>query len=204
MLAVWLGGSGCASQMALESTKWPAKLKRESVGLFTLRMENEYKPAYQPQVEWFRVVAEKTGKTKCFEPGAPSEMERKQFFEYLVSVNLPPGRYTLQKVAGVAWSPSLSILLLAGNFRFPVNGHFDLPPQAVVYLGHVRMVNRKREANERRSGGPFPLIDQAISGFHGSTFDVTISDRSETDIPAFLVRYPALGNRRIEKAIMQR
>lgn len=191
--------SGCMSPMALKPKSKTLDLTTNSVGLFTLRTSNQYKPSFQPGVQWFEVISQETGKAVNFEVYLPHRKEKKRFFEYLISVDLPPGTYTLGDVVG----QSLSFPFVA-NFQFPVKANFDLPPNAVVYLGHVNMVNRKRNKGEPRSGPGIPLIDQAASGYPDSTFDISISDKSDSDIPLFKQTYPVLQNYSVTKAIMKR
>jgi hypothetical protein len=62
----------------------------------------------------------------------------------------------------------------------------------------------ERKEGEKRSGLVLPLLDQAVCGFSGGTFDITVTDRSATDIPYFLRAYPALTGMTIGKAIMQK
>ena len=47
-----------------------------------------------------------------------------------------------------------------------------------------------------------PLIDQSVTGISGGTFDVTIRDGSEADLPTFTTRFPVLNNRSIQKSIL--
>jgi hypothetical protein len=90
-----------------------------------------------------------------------------------------------------------------GNFSWPLGGRFELARNSVTYIGHIEMINRPRRDGEKRSGGLFPLIDQAASGFYGGTFDVKVTDRSHVDIPSFIERYPELRGVDIKKSILQ-
>lgn len=56
--------------------------------------------------------------------------------------------------------------------------------------------------NEFRAGLPFPLVDQAVTGFSGGTFDVEIIDQFEKDELEFKSRFPALRDVNIQKAIL--
>lgn len=189
--------AGCASQkpMTLETKKGAAAGK--SVGIFTLRTENSWKPAFEPQVRQIKIMPA-SGKAQAFVVAKPHKKQSKGFLEYLVSIDMDPGAYTLDEVNGVATG-----FLISGHFEFPVNGRFELG-NGVTYLGHVSMANRERREGEPRSGGVLPLIDQSVVGFAGGTFDVTISDQSQTDIPDFLRTYPKLQGVNIGKAIMTR
>jgi len=202
--------SGCQQGMALDAGPKSMKLEKDSIGIFTLRTTNQFRPSYQPKVTLVCVKSE-TGENKVinFKVDQPYAKRKNEYFEYIISVRLPAGSYRLDgrvgsdlacKPAGVqgvggTWP-------MKGWFAFPIEGGFDLPPNTAVYLGHVEMVNRKAKNGERRSGGKIPLIEQAVSGFSESTFDVTISDRSEKDIPLIKQAYPFLEDHEIRKTIM--
>ncbi len=147
------------------------------------------------------MVSIHSNKEKVFAANKPYKEGKKEYFEYLVSVDLEPGEYSLGRIEGEGLAGGG--FLIAGHFGFPVNARFTLS-SGITYLGHVKMTNRERKEGEQRSGGIFPLIDQTVCGFSGGTFDVTVSDRSETDIPAFIEAYPRLKDVNITKAIMQK
>jgi hypothetical protein len=195
-----LSVSGCAygTRMALDANKGNVLKLEKPIAIFTLRTQNTYKPSYQPEVNRIEFVSSTAKDKKTFQPAKPYKQAKDEYLEYLVSVDLSPGAYTVRDIKGTA-----STFLVSGHFSFPINTHFNLP-SGVTYLGHITMVNRQRMENEERSGGPLPLIDQAVTGFSGGTFDVTVSDRGETDIPDFLEAYPALKDVTIAKEIMQK
>lgn len=192
---------GCASMnpMALETKSGALQLTSKSAGLFTLRTSNQYKPSYQPDVKSIEVISQETDKAVNFKVAKPYSQEKDRFFEYLISVELSPGIYRVGNIAGV--SPNF---LTIGSFKFPVGASFELSPNAVVYLGHINMVNRKRNEGEKQSGSILPLIDQAASGYADGTFDISISDRSDIDIPLFEQTYPEVEKHIITKNIMKR
>jgi len=190
------GVSGCTTRMALDASKGSYAHLSKPIGIFTLRTENTYKPFFEPEVKIIKVVS-----NKAFGPKKPFKREKNGYLEYLVSVDLAPGAYTLGRVYGQATAGGG--LLISGNFNFPINARFNLV-SGVTYLGHVTMINRQRKEGEERSGGIFPLVDQAVCGFSGGTFDVTVTDRGETDIPDFVRAYPPLKDVNITKAIMQK
>ena len=192
--------AGCSSTkpMALKNYK-AGKASANPIGIFSLRMENVYKPSFQPKVKTVELMPAGQKKAKVFKVDDAYREGEKQFFEYLVSVELPPGEYTLGPVFGGRGN-----MLVSGWFKFPVDARFTLPANGVNYLGHVKMVNRERKEGEKRSGGVTPLIDQSVTGFSGGTFDITVEDRSAEDIPAFKQTYPAINGEEIQKVIMQR
>ena len=191
--------TGCASthKMTLDTNKGSLTKVKNPIGIFTLRMENAVKPSYQPQVNRIEAISSATQDKSYFTVKEPWNRDN-GYLEYLVSVDLPPGDYSLGRIMGTAES-----FLVTGWFDYPVNAHFTLP-EGVTYLGHVTMVNRKRTGDEKRSGSIFPLIDQAVTGFGDGTFDITITDRSESDLPTFVRAYPLLKDININKAILQK
>ena len=198
VIAGFLAGCSSTKPMALKDYK-AGKAPANPIGLFSLRMENAYKPSFQPKVKTVEIIPTADKKAKVFEVDAPYREGEKQFFEYLVSVDLPPGEYQLGNIFGGRGN-----ILVSGWFKFPVEASFTLPANGVSYLGHVTMVNRERKEGEKRSGGTTPLIDQSVTGFSGGTFDITVADRSEEDIPAFKQAYPAINGAEIQKVIMQK
>ena len=188
--------SGCAgtSPMALKSFTDKDDLNDTSIGMFTLRTANEYKPSFQPSVASVEIVPSGSGKGRKFKVGKPYQRVKNEFYEYLVSVDLNPGTYSVGKVKG----RSSMFPLIEASFQFPVDARFELPTHSLI-----DMRNRKREKGELRSGKVTPLIDQATAGYSGGTFDVIITDRSAADIPAFLEEYPFLKDLSIETVTMQ-
>jgi len=196
LLAAILGLSGCSTGMALDAKKPGPAAANKVVALFTLRMENRVNTSFQPEV--LKVKMEAGGKEKTFSVTKPHRQGKNDYNEYLISVELAPGGGSLKRVEGTA-----ARFPILPKFGFPVGARFALGG-GVTYLGHVTMTNRKRTGGEERAGSIFPLIDQAVSGFAGGTFDITVTDQSTTDLPDFLSAYPALQGVPIAKSIMQR
>jgi hypothetical protein len=190
-------GCGGPRPMALGPKAPPLQLAAKPVGLFTLRTSNQYKPEYLPNVGIIEIKSLATGEKIMFGAGIPFKQEKNSFNEYLVSVDLPPGKYTIGNIAG----NSTGFMIIA-NFGFPIEANFELTADTVMYLGHINMTNRKRNENEPRSGSIFPLVDQGVSGFGDGTFDVTIEDESGTDLQYFEQTYPVLKGLLVAKNIM--
>jgi hypothetical protein len=192
---------GCANTqpMALSSKSKTLDLTTESIGIFTLETLNGYKPGFEPAVSSVAVTPPAAEKAMFFQVGKPYRKGEDRSLAYLVSMRLPPGPCTVGNVSGTS-----NKLLVIGSFSFPLAAKFTLPPNTVTYLGHISMVNRKRKEGEPRSGSIIPLIDQAVCGYSDGTFDITVSDRSESDIPAFKKTYPVLQECTIDKVIMTR
>ncbi len=192
-----LGCSG-PQKMALSNANNP-QLTEKSIALFSLKMSNEYKPGFLPMVNTLEIKCEASGKSTHFTPERPHQQVKDDYVEYLVSLDLVPGQYTLGNVAGTS-----SGFLIIGSFRYPIGLGFHLPQDSIVYLGHITMNNRKKNQGEKSSGSMFPLLDQAASGYSGGTFDINISDRSMLDIQVFETTYPILRNYMVIPAVMER
>jgi hypothetical protein len=200
MLGFLLFG-GCISSrpMALEGQKEKLEVGGRSIGLFSLRVTNQYKPTHQAKAFSFQVWPVGSKEMIEFRLDVSYRKAKDQFYEYLASVDLAPGTYTIGNVDGAEYE-----LLMNYKFSFPMDTTFTLTPNAVVYLGHVLMVNRERKGDEPRSGPVVPLVEQSASGYAGGTMDVTVLDRSGEDIPAFVETYPCLQGCAIQKAIMRK
>lgn len=182
--------------MALMNRKAPIPATGTGIALFSLQLENRYKPTFQPKVRFLDVMAS-AGKRTRFGPDRPFKEVEKQFTEYLVSLELPPGRYNLGEVNGYSKN-----FWMGGRFKFPINAGFNVAAGRVVYVGHVSMVNRERKEGETRSGGVFPLVDQAATGFSGGTFDIEITDCERDDLAKFTQAYPHFKPEGVQKAIL--
>ncbi|MCG3148585.1 MAG: hypothetical protein PCFJNLEI_02030 [Verrucomicrobiae bacterium] len=193
--------SGCSTPgMALKSHTGSLASPKKPIGLFTLRTENSFKPHYVPEPSKIHILCNQSQKSAVVACDRPYKMVVGEYYEYLISVELERGDYVVGNVQGIAAAPrGLGI----GRFGFPINTQFTLP-NGITYLGHITMTNRERKEGEPRSGPVWPLIDQSASGFHGGTFDVSIIDRADVDIPEFIKAYPALKDVSITKSIMKR
>jgi len=197
LLALSLLGTGCMSPMALNHQGASLDLSTKSIAVFTLSTSNAYRPFYNPNVQCVRILSGNSEDRKFrVEQTCRSESGS---YDYLVSVDVQPGAHTLKNVMGNSFGP-----LVMATFDFPVEGTFQVPANSVTYVGHVEMVNRERQSGETRSGSIFPLVDQAVAGYSGGTFDVTLSDRSKTDIPLFTQNYPCLQGVQISTAVMHK
>ena len=118
---------------------------------------------------------------------------------FLMVLALPKGQYTLNQITGDATGP-----LIDGNFTVPLNLHFVVTNAPASYLGQVNAVLVKKMQSDQASGGDlFPLLDQAVTGFHSGTFVVSVHDNYDTDIKTFKSFFPALRPVQIDKSIMQ-
>jgi hypothetical protein len=221
---------GCISKMALDRNKGSLAGLSKPIGIFTLDTTNAYKPSYWPHVEAIGCVSSSSHKVKAFQVSKENFLQQasmenyREGTGYLISVDLDPGDYSLGNIFGTSNQGGLK-----GVFCFPVNARFTLT-NGITYLGHVMMTNRQRTQYnqntrvrkgaelmmqsrpiekpsgpiEESSGPLFPLLQQGLSGFSGGTFDVTVTDKGDSDIKEFVSAYPLLKDVNITKAIMQK
>lgn len=191
LAAVWLTGCATRNPMALsEGAPAPGKV----VVLMSTTLANEYKPGNDPQLTVVHV--ERPGATESkdrfnFLPDDKARLYKKDDKgprSYLLSMQLDPGRYEL-----IALSSMVHRVLILGTFLTPLEQELVFEQPGVYYVGHVDARVRERKDDEMRAGPVIPLVDQAITGASGGTFDVTIADRwDEKDRQLFLSAYPQL------------
>lgn len=183
---------GCASEPALKKSMTEVDVSQRSIALIGIRTVNQYKPQYKPYIHTIKVRSIPGKKTSTI--SVKTWIKSDGGFLNLVSIQLEPGEFEISSLMGGA-----SYFLIDGHFGFDPSVRFELKPNEIAYVGHIDMVHRKKKSGERSSGGLFPLITQAISGFTSGTFDVTVS-LSDEDLAAFHAEYPVLDN----YAIVQR
>ena len=180
--------NGCGAKMPLAKDQKNIDIKNEPIGIFSLKISNKLAPSYQPNISTINIVNMTNEKQKKFKAEEPFNEVKNKFNEYLISFQLPPGKYMIEEVRG-----SSGTFPFTGNFYFPINIEFVLEPNTITYFGHIEMVNRKRKDGEIWSGDLLPLLDQAVTGFSGGTFDVTITDNYEEDLKIFRNTYPFIS-----------
>ena len=187
--------SGCATP-GLDRAATALDLSKESVAVMSLNMRNEIKPSYTLKTGSFAVV--KQGTTTPIVVGSGEQFADNE--DILINVKLAPGRYNLIRIAG-----RTALGLITGTLVYEMTGAFDVAPNSVVYLGHLKLVNKERtNPDDQASGGVIPLLDQAVSGFASGTLDVVLQDRYERDSQLLKETFPALKNTVIVRApIMQ-
>ena len=89
-----------------------------------------------------------------------------------------------------------------GSFFAPLHTTITVGEPGVYYLGHVNATVRERKGEEFKAGPSIPLIDQAIAGASGGTFDIDITDGFDKDEALFRAKFPALAGVKITKAIL--
>lgn len=201
--AVLLTGCATPTRMAFGDDAPATDVATKPVLLMTANFKNKYRVDYQPQL--LVVHVERPGATEAkdrinftmdakarIETGSPDAGNT-----YLLRMELPPGQYQI-----VGMTSRSGIFPVAGSFFAPLHVPLEVKDNGVAYLGRVNAVVRERQGNEFRAGPPIPLIDQAVVGASGGTFDIEILDAQASDEEVFRQRFPALKSAAIRKAIL--
>jgi hypothetical protein len=196
--------TGCATRtkMAFEDASEKLTATSNPVFLMTTTLKNNYKN-YQPDL--IVVGIEK--------PGAKEAADRFNYLmdekaliksdnqtagqTYLLRFQLPAGEYDLVAMRSIARS-----FPIIGTFITPINASIKAAGPGVYYLGHIDAAIRERKDNEFKAGPTIPLLDQALSGASGGTFDVTISDKWDEYEKTFTTTFPALVGVTVKKNIL--
>ena len=197
--------TGCATrtEMAFQNDTDQLSEKSKPVYLMTATIKNMYRTSYQPKLLVVNVEKPEAKDAAdrfnfVMDDKAKNETDSADLGNsYLLRLPLEPGRYEIRGLTSTSRS-------------FPINGFFFTPLHAalepkesgVFYLGHVSATVRERKGEEFKAGPSIPLIDQAVAGASGGTFDVEISDQFATDEAIFRAKFPALTGVKITKAIL--
>ncbi|RZI94399.1 MAG: hypothetical protein EOP39_30515 [Rubrivivax sp.] len=91
---------------------------------------------------------------------------------------------------------------IMGTFFTPMHSTLTVSAPGVYYLGRVSAAVRERKDDEFRAGPPIPLIDQAVAGASGGTFEIEIVDAWNEDENRFRQRFPVIATHPVQKAIL--
>jgi len=194
--------SGCVSwePMALDEDINKLDISKESVALLTLKISNQNKKDYQPDLERVELRSTEDMKYYAFQEMEYCNIVENEFNEYIISLQLPPGEYEFIQFYG-----SSRKLLIHGQFYCKFTEKFKLEQNKIVYLGHIDTIIRKKKNEDEISAGfLLPLIDQAVTGFSDGTFEVNIHDNYENDIKMIKQKYPCIENYKIEKMVLSK
>lgn len=197
--------TGCATQhkMAFEDDKQVVSDKGNPIYLMSVTIKNAYKPSYQPKL----IVAhvETPGATDSahrfnFSMDEKSKIETDSFPDgntYLFRMELASGQYEI-----VGLTSQVMSFPVIGSFFTPIHSTFAAAGGGIYYLGHVEATVRERKDNEFKAGASIPLIDQAVVGASGGTFDVEITNSLASDEALFRRKFPALEKVEFKLAIL--
>jgi hypothetical protein len=203
-VAAALALTGCVTTkpMALSRDAQQLEVAQDAVALMTMRVSNTYKTGYQPRLQLVRIRSDEGERpTTSYKVGdllSRDESESNQFEEAAFSFTLAPGRYQVREVTVHSES-----ILTPGWGTIPIFARFEVKPAQVVYLGRVEAVRRERkDDSELRAGIVIPLLDQAVSGYSGGTFDIRIRDAYDSDLKLLRDAYPALQKVQVSKSVL--
>lgn len=175
----------------------------KAIYLMTVTMKNTYHTSYQPDlivVNVERSVVKSKSDRLNFEiddEGTDGTGSPKSGNNYLVRMQLDPGEYVI--VGLTCLNRQFPII---ANFFAPLHEKLVVTEPGVYYLGHVDATVRERVGNEFKAGPTVPLIDQAVAGASGGTFDIAISDSWVVDQVQFDDKFPGLRGVVVSKQIM--
>jgi hypothetical protein len=196
--------TGCATRtkMAFEDESEKLTATSNPVFLMTTTIKNTYKN-YQPKL--LVVNVEKSGAKEAADR-LNYTMDDKAKIEtdyadagntYLLRFQLAPGDYDLVGMLSLARS-----FPIQGTFFTPLHATIKAAAPGVYYLGHATATVRERKDNEFKAGPSIPLLDQALSGAAGGTFDVDFSDQWDAFEKTFRAKFKALEGVDVKKAIL--
>ncbi|WP_277251922.1 hypothetical protein [Neptunomonas phycophila] len=198
--------SGCSTnKLAFHSNPEEALSKSDPIILFTAHLRNDYRISIQPTLMGITIhsLDDEGEDVRSFfnawkDDSALLKPEvEEEGDEYLISIQLKPDHFELTSISSMG-----QIFPFFGEYLLTLELPFDVEDGHVYYLGHIEGVIRERQGDEERAGSVIPLIDQAIIGASGGTWDVEISDRYEEDMKKFVERFPVLENVVIEKQVL--
>jgi len=197
--------SGCATRtpMAFQNDTDRLTEKSKPVYLMTATIKNTYEKSYQPKLLVVNVEkpnAKEASDRINFTMDDKAKDEKNSASDgnnYLLRLELEPGRYEIRGLTSMYNS-----FPVIATFFTPLHSPIDVKEPGVFYLGHVSATVRERQGNEFKAGPSIPLIDQAVAGASGGTFDVVITDEFVTDEAVFRSKFPALAGITIKKAIL--
>lgn len=200
--AVLVTGCATSTKMAFEDESEKLTAASNPVFLMTTTVKNTYKN-YQPKMFIARV--EKNGGKEVADKllfpidnaGKIESANDKSGNTYLLRFQLSAGEYEFVNILGQA-----SSFPIRGTFIVPIHASIKSNAPGVYYLGHAEAVIRERAGNEFKAGPSIPLLDQAVSGASGGTFDVTFTDQWDAYEKTFRAKFKALEGIQVKKTIL--
>lgn len=196
---------GCATPMAMpykNAQQEPVKAPK-SVYLLTIKVENDYHTGHQPNLIVVNIekkdAVDKSGRLNFLmdKIGTVASPDSEKGSSYFVRFELEPGDYIIR-----GFTSSYNSVFVHGVCFAPLHADLSAKVSATYYLGHIDATIREAKEKEFTAGGPVPLIDQAVCGFSGGTFDVAVSDNATKDIPLFKSKFVQLKDIEITPAVL--
>jgi hypothetical protein len=201
--ALLLAGCATPTQMAFGDDAERLEPKSKPVLLMAVTLKNQYRTSIQPRMIVLHVEkpdAKEARDRLNFRVDEKSRIETDAAptgNTYLLRLPLEPGKYQLMGLSSMGRS-----FPITGLYFTPMHMPLEVKEGGVYYLGHVQATIRERQGNEFRAGPPLPLIDQALIGASGGTFDVEVIDDQPLDEALFRARFPVLRDVTIRKALL--
>jgi hypothetical protein len=197
--------SGCATptKMAFSNDADTVSKSSKPIYLMTVTLRNSYRTSYQPKLI---VVHVERGVVKGSADRINFTIDDKAKNEsnlptdgnsYLLRMELEQGDYVIQGMSSMS-----GVFPVRGFFYAPLHANLASSDTGVFYLGHVDETIRERKGDEFKAGPSVPLLDQAVTGASGGTFDIEISDQWEKDQPKFLAKFPMLSGVKVQSLIL--
>lgn len=203
LLAMLLSGCATQTKMALSNDTDAVSNTGKPIFLMTATLRNTYRTSYQPKlmfvnVERATVNGSVDGINFTMDDKSKNESDSPtQGSSYLLRLELKEGEYIIRGLRSQGRS-----FPMIGYYFTPIHAKLKSSGPGVYYLGHVEATIRERKENEFKAGPSVPLIDQAVIGASGGTFDIEITDKWESDQQEFLNKFPALKTVTVQKSIL--
>lgn len=184
--SLFLFGCATKNEMAIDQSTKVIDLKEKSIVLLRIKTTNEYKPDSKLNNYSFHVEQNERDGKAGKQYFVVNNQLNKDGYEF-ISMALVPGKHELSKVL-----TTVNRVLIRGMGFMPLNFEIDVKPNTVSYLGNLSSKIRERVGEEFRAGAVIPLVDQAVSGYSGGTWDVVNTDQFDQDIALFREAFPVL------------
>lgn len=187
--------SGCASntKMAFSNDTDVISKSGKPIFLMSVTLKNSYKN-FQPKLSVVTVdravqVDGNPGYDFGIDDKAKNEIDTAEAGNsYLLRMELENGEYVIRGLTSGKFA-----VLVYTTFYTPLNLNLKSAGTGVFYVGHIDATVRERKENEFRAGPLAPLLDQAVGGASGGTFDVVVSDQWDSDKQKFTSKFPLLN-----------
>lgn len=203
MSLLLLAGCATRTEMSLGKDEDTISTDAPPIYLMTATFKNSYRTWFQPRLLVVNVEkpeARDKSEHLSFMMDDKARDEKDTAEEgnrYFLRLALPAGDYIVRGFTGYSGHFPISAIYFA-----PLHVEVKSSVSGIHYLGHITATVRERRENEFKAGPSIPLIDQAVAGFSGGTFDIDVSDRLDADRPEFLAKFPALRTAKIQKSLL--
>lgn len=201
LISLTLAGCATPTKMAFHDNSY--KQTEKPIFLMTATINNTYKTSHQPKLLVVNIEKDIVNGSKdrinfAMDDKAKNESDDPNIGStYLLRMELESGDYIIRGLTSMS-----SSFPIHGYFFAPIHEKIKANESGIYYLGHINATVRERVGDEFKAGSSIPLIDQAIAGASGGTFNIEITDQWEKDEALFKSKFPALGNTEVKKAVL--